>query len=116
MQDISRRSVRCLANPGKDTSLHFWRSQLPPLCSSSLQVSSLMCIQKPEGDYPRRNVRQKLGKPANQTLQYSYKLPTSTPMTYPKCEMNFPKTIGLVWLAESVGVGLKLVRKREEWS
>jgi len=26
----------------------------------------------------------------DQTFRYSYKLPTSTPMSYPKCEMEFP--------------------------
>jgi len=26
----------------------------------------------------------------DQTFQYSYKVPTSSPMSYPKCEMKFP--------------------------
>src|SRR6266852_2209460 len=91
MQGISRRSVG------------YWRIQARRLCRIPDEVSFLHCpphhfklegrcvFCDPKRTYPRRNVSQRWETCPDRTLQYSYKLPTSSPMSYPKCEMEFPR-------------------------
>lgn len=99
MQGISRRSVRCLANSGQETLRHSGCGQLPLLPSSSLQVRRLMCVLQSKRAIRGEMFARGWETSPDRTSQYFYKLPTSSPMSYPKCEMEFP-----YWHFKSTGV------------
>ena len=98
MQGIRRRSVRCLVNPVHVSSLHSGPGHTPRLPSLLPQVSRLKCVLQSEENDPVRRVRKRLRNAYGPNVQYSYKRSSSTPIGYPKYEMEFPQ-----WHSKSAG-------------